>query len=164
MQIIWQAIKGIFKVIAVILRGIMVLVVIGLFIGVGYMIWDSGRLEDVIGAVAENSVVGSSAFRLSLPADRLALISVEDVTAGSTCGSVMVKNGVIRNAMISEKDVAATLKFENGIDLASYADELSACDEISITLMAKAGFERATVKLGYLDGKVVTVGEPRIWD
>ena len=146
------------------IKGILGLFVVALLLSVGYMVWDEAQLEQGINVVARKNELGSSAFRIDLPADRTALISINYVKDGNACGTVTLKNGIVRHATIDSKDVTSALQFQQGIDLAAYADDLAPCDNISITLMAKGGFARATVELSYADGKVVNVSQPRIWD
>jgi hypothetical protein len=135
--------------------GIIALVLLGMS---GWMAWDGYQLRRDMEQVIQALAVGGSPFAISLPQDRLSLVSVRKAPGVEECGSVQARKGVVRSASVSGKPIL--IRFDHGIDLRPYAASLSECAIMRITLLANASYLKASVAVEYADAKITGIGSP----
>ncbi len=126
------------------------------------MAWDTWRLDRDIRQVAASFARGGSPFVIPLPTNRIAQVSVVTSDANQVCGSLAIKQGVVRSARIDGQ--AVPLTFDHGIDLTPYAASLQACNQVRITLLASMSFFKASFAMVYDGLRLTDIDPPQRWD
>lgn len=150
------------KILTQLLKWIGLLLGLPLLVLMGLMVWDARQLERAVEQVAASFTLGESPFIISLPADRIAMVSIARLDPSQTCANLAVRNGVVRSARIAGQVVP--IDFDRGIDLTPQAGALESCDRIDIALMANWSYLKGGFTLEYAGSRVTQIGEPRLWD